>query len=170
MPEHFTWNEGRSSPRARRSASVFSGCLGSQSGKPDAPPYADRIVFETQDDSAPVSNAWFYRERLTDGATVEGLERPVYIAVFADWIDSYDDKPPEDEPSRSFEVEEGRVVRMSGHEPTNDVYIALKRRDEGPTLTFIAKEATAPSRLLFDDGLLFHTGDVERGASFELPP
>jgi hypothetical protein len=144
--------------------------LSGSSDEPDAPPYADRIIFETEDDSAPIRNPWFYRERLTRDGTVEGLELPVWIVVFADWVDNYDEEPPEGEPSRSFEVEDDRVVPLSGHEPTNDVYIALKRRDEGATLQFIAKEATAPSWLLFDDELLFHTGDVERGATFELPP
>lgn len=148
----------------------IAGCLDGDSSDPDAPPYADRIVFETEDDSAPVSNPWFYRERLTDGGTVEGLNRPVWIVVFADWVSDYGDDPPEGEPSRSFEVEDGRLVPISGHEPTNDVYVALKRRDDGATLKFIAKEATASSRLLFDDEVLFHTGEVERGATFELPP
>lgn len=151
-------------------AGLLVGCSDSQSDELDAPPYADTIVFETEDDSAPTSNPWFYRERLTDGGTVEGLERPVWIVVFADWIDSYDEDPPEGEPSRSFEVEDGNVVPLAGHEPTNDVYVALKRRDEGATLKFIAKEATAPSRLLFDDELLFNTGEVEPGETFELPP
>ncbi|MFQ3293451.1 MAG: hypothetical protein ACI9PP_000071 [Halobacteriales archaeon] len=59
---------------------------------------------------------------------------------------------------------------MIDKRPTNDVYITLKRKDDGATLTFIAKEAIAPSRLLFDDEVLFDTGDVERGETFELPP
>lgn len=131
---------------------------------------ADRIGFETRADSAPASNPWFHRERLTGGGTVEGLERPIWIVVFADEVEDYDEAPPEGEPTRSFEVEDDRVVTTAGNEPTNDVYIVLKRRDEGARLTFIAKDAILPSRLLFDDELLFHTGDVERGATFELPP
>jgi hypothetical protein len=149
---------------------ILAGCLGWLSGGSDEPPYADRVVFETGEDSAPMSNHWFYRERLTGSGTVEGLERPVWVVVFADMVDDYDEDPPEGEPSRSFEVEDGRVVPTEGHEPTNDVYVALKRRDDGATLRFVAKEAIAWSQLLFDEEVLFDTGEVERGATFELPP
>lgn len=148
----------------------LAGCVGDLIGGQESPPFADRIVFETEEDSAPISNPWFYKERLTDGDPVEGLERPVWVVVFADWVEGYDEEPPEDQPTRNFEIEDGQVVPIGGEEPTNDVYITLKRRDDGATLTFIAKEAIAPSRLLFDDEVLFDTGEVERGETFELPP
>jgi hypothetical protein len=150
----------------------LAGCFGGSSREPKGPPFADRIVFATDQDSAPVRDPWIYKERLTDGESVEELERPVRVVVFADQIEAegYDAEPPEDQPARCFEIEEGRVVPIPGEEPTNDVYIVLKRRDEGATLRFIAKEAILPSRLRFDDQVLFDTADVVRGATFELPP
>lgn len=149
---------------------ILAGCVGDLFGGPDNPPFAEMIVFETEDDSAPIRNPWFYKERLTGGGSVEGVERPVWVIVFADWIEGYDEEPPEDQPARNFEIEDSQVVPIGGEEPTNDVYIALKRRDDEASLTFIAKEAIAPSRLLFEDQVLFDTSEVERGDTFELPP
>lgn len=149
---------------------LLAGCLDGESDAADAPPYPDRIVFKTDDDRAPLSNPWFYKEQFTDGDPIEGFERPVWVAVFADWVDDYDEPTPDAEPSRSFELQDGRVVPISGHEPADDVYVALKHRDEGATLKFLAKEATAASQLLFDDEVLFDTDEVDPGATFELPP
>jgi hypothetical protein len=132
-------------------------------------PFDDRLFFQTGGSRAPLSNPWFYKERLTDGAPVEGLDRPVWICVFADNTD-YEETPPDDQPHRNFELTDGSVEPISGTEPTNDAYVMLKRHTDHATLKFVARTASASSQFYFDDDLLFDTSETEEGSTFELPP
>lgn len=149
-------------------AVAAAGCSGG-GGTPDSPPFADRIVFVSGDNRAPLSNPWFYKARFTDGDPIEGLERPVWVCVFADRKD-YEETPPEDQPHRNFEIREGQVEPLVGTEPTNDAYIVLKDRDGTATLLFVAKQASLNHEILFDDEQLFNTGQADPGTTFELPP
>lgn len=135
----------------------------------DEPPFDDRLAFQVSDRRAPLSNPWFYKERFTDGDPIEGLERPVWICVFADNTD-YTPTPTGDQPNRNFEIEDGAVEAKVGTEPTNDSYVALKRRSDHATLKFLEKQAGADHEFFFDDELLFRTEETEPGTEFRLPP
>jgi hypothetical protein len=148
-----------------------SGTEGSKLVDPpvDSPPFDDKLRIQLGDLEAKMSNPWVYKERFTDGASIEGFERPLWICVFPDNAD-VESSPGENQPHRNFEITDGSVKPQVGTEPTNDVYIALKRHTDQATLKFLAHQAGAYSKLFFEDTLVLDTETVEPGTTVTLPP
>jgi len=116
----------------------------------------------------PLSNPWHWKSKYTEGK-LEGYEPPVWILVFADDA-PFEKKPPAGQPKKSYKIEKGSLVPISGAGPTDDVYFVLKTMPEQSRLKFVGEGARWHDRILFDDEVLIeNVNEVTEGTVFTLP-
>lgn len=118
------------------------------------------------------TNSWNYIEKYD--RTVEGLDPPVYVIVFADNVGDWSSEPTEsdlDGMATSYSVDASGNVSPtpSGSEPTNDVYMVFQPDCDQSQFLYVDKEASYDNHIYLDGDLLFVDSDTSPETTFSAP-
>lgn len=174
-PSHAPDNFGRTRATWRwgsknTDGGVFSGFETLRSGT-ETVPFADKLAIQTEGsgEKIPLTNGWHYVKKYTD-TTIEGVEPPLYVIVFADNA-PFDDPVPDDHPQKGYTIENGSIVpevTPSGYQ--DDAYFVLKPGTEQSELTFVDATSANHNAIWFgDQQLIADTKDTSSGTTFTLP-
>lgn len=111
----------------------------------------------------PASNPWNVVYRYD--RTVEGLDEPVYIVVFADNVD-FSDTPTQnlqEETLDAFSVDEGGNVDIEPHpngvEPTEDVWVAFKPGCDQSKFMYLGEETAGDHSVMLNGATMIPSTD-----------
>lgn len=123
------------------------------------------------DTDYPTTNPWNYVQRYD--RSVEGLDAPVYVVVFADNA-PWDTEPTAEEREQmadTFHVTESGdlVTTPDNFEPTNDVYTIFKPGCDQSTFRYVGRSASYDNQILLDGEELFVDSNATAGTDYGAP-
>lgn len=113
-------------------------------------PFPEKLALLQKGENVfPAKAPWHYKERYED-EKVFGVQPPLWVVAFCDNPPGRDPGPGE--PEKSFEVAEGTIQPLGGHEPANDEYVVVKEYGAGQATLAVADSCSGYSNGIQFDG------------------